>query len=315
MPAFDERGVNEAGSPWTQGFEHINPAYFDTADRRMEFLVELGLVPCILGCWGYYLKFMGVEKMKQHWRCLVARYGAYPVVWCLAGETAMPYYLSDTQDADREFQKEGWTEIARYLREVDPFHNLVSVHPTDTDRNQVTDQSVLDFDMLQTGHSDRLSLPNTVNTVIDACSREPWMPVINAEVCYEGIGQASRQEVQRLMFWSCMLLGAAGHTYGANGVWQVNTREKPFGQSPHGMSWGNTPWEDAYQLPGSAQVALGKEILSRFQWWRFEHHSEWIEPRWSKENYAGAYAAGIPGEVRVIFFPLSWWGIRHRQRH
>ena len=132
--------------------------------------------------------------------------------------------------------------------------------------------------------------------------------MINAEVCYEGIGQASRQEVQRLMFWSCMLLGAAGHTYGANGVWQVNTREKPFGRSPHGMSWGDTPWEDAYQLPGSSDVALGKRLLSRCEWWRFEHHSEWVEPRWNKDNYAGAYAAGIPREVRVIFFPLSWWG-------
>ena len=169
MPAFDERGENEAGFPWEKDFERINPAYFDMADRRIEFLVELGLVPCILGCWGYYLKFMGVEKMKQHWRCLVARYGAYPVVWCLAGEASMPYYLSETQDADRKFQKEGWSEIARYLREIDPFRNLISAHPTDTGRNQVTDPSVLDFDMLQTGHSDRLSLPNTVNTVLDAC--------------------------------------------------------------------------------------------------------------------------------------------------
>ncbi len=117
------------------------------------------------------------------------------------------------------------------------------------------------------------------------------------------------------MFWSCMLLGTAGHTYGANGVWQVNTREKPFGRSPHGMSWGDTPWEDAYQLPGSSDVALGKRLLSRCEWWRFEHHSEWVEPRWNKDNYAGAYAAGIPREVRVIFFPLSWWGIRHGQRH
>ena len=52
------------------------------------------------------------------------------------------------------------------------------------------------------------------------------MPVIDGEVCYEGIGEACRQEVQRLMFWACVLNGACGHTYGANGIWQVNTRRE-----------------------------------------------------------------------------------------
>jgi len=48
------------------------------------------LMPCIVGCWGYFLTIMGVAKAKQHWRYLVARYGAYPVFWCLAGEQTMP---------------------------------------------------------------------------------------------------------------------------------------------------------------------------------------------------------------------------------
>jgi len=51
------------------------------------------------------------------------------------------------------------------------------------------------------------------------------------------------------MFWSCMLSGACGHTYGANGIWQVNTREKPYGPSPHGMAWGHTPWRTPTNSP------------------------------------------------------------------
>jgi hypothetical protein len=251
---------------------------------------------------------MGVGKIKQHWRNLIARYGAYPVVWCLAGEATMPYYMSETKDADRQLQKDGWTEVAGYVREIDPMHNLITVHPTDQGRNQLNDPSLLDFDMLQTGHGDRLSLPNTIKTAVEAYDREPRMPFINSEVCYEGIGEACRQEVQRLMFWCCMLLGAAGHTYGANGIWQINTREQPYGPSPHGSSWGDTPWEDAYKLPGSAHLGLGKRLLERFDWPRIEPHPEWIEPRWTAENYTKAYAAGIPGELRLIFFPLSWWG-------
>ena len=92
MPAYDERGFNEAGHPWEPDYARLNPAYFDMADLRVQHLVRSGLVPCIVGCWAYHLPWLGMDKMKLHWRNLVARWGAYPVVWCLAGEGAMPYY-------------------------------------------------------------------------------------------------------------------------------------------------------------------------------------------------------------------------------
>ena len=109
--------------------------------------------------------------------------------------------------------------------------------------------------MLQTGHGGYESIPNTVDKVRAAVARAPHMPVVDGEVCYEGIVEASRQEIQRFMFWACMLSGAAGHTYGANGIWQVNRAEQPYGPSPHGTSWGDTPWKEAYRLPGSTQSA------------------------------------------------------------
>ncbi|MBI3909443.1 MAG: DUF4038 domain-containing protein [Armatimonadetes bacterium] len=303
MPAFDERGASEAGYPWGQGYAHINPAYFDMADMRIHSLVRAGLVPCLVGCWGYYLTWMGVERMKRHWRNLIARYGAYPVVWCLAGEGAMPFYLSDNPERDVQNQRRGWTELAAFVRQIDPYHHPVTIHPVDSARRQVEDASVLDFDMLQTGHDDRKSIARTVSEVTGSYASAPTMPVINGEVCYEGIGEACRQEVQRFMFWVCLLSGACGHTYGANGIWQVNTKESPFGPSPHGMSWGDTPWEEAYQLPGSGQLGIARRLLERYAWWRFEPHPEWAAPRWSEQNYVAPYAAGIPGEVRILFLP------------
>src|SRR3954462_1153891 len=89
------------------------------------------------------------------------------------------------------------------------------------------------------------------------------MPVLIGEVCYEGIQEASRQEVQRFMFWSSILSGSGGHTYGANGIWQVNTREKPYGLSPHGHSWGGPAWDIAAALPGSGQLGMAKGGLMR----------------------------------------------------
>ena len=98
--------------------------------------------------------------------------------------------------------------------------------------------------------------------------------------------------------------GTCGHTYGANGIWQVNSREQPYGPSPHGAAWGNTPWEEACQLAGSKQVGLGKKLLEKYEWWNFRQHPEWVEAPASKDNgYMGAFAAGIPGSVRVFFLP------------
>lgn len=310
MGEFDERGMNEAGFSWERNYIRVNPAYYDMADLRIHHLVQKGLVPCILGCWGYYLVWMGIERMKQHWRHLVARYGAYPVVWCLAGEGIMPYYLTKDREKDMAFQKKGWTELAAYVRSIDPYHNPLTIHPTDAARNQVEDPSLLDIDMLQTGHSDRRSISNTIRLVSEAYNRAPITPVINGEVCYEGIGEASRQEVQRFMFWMCMLSGACGHTYGANGIWQVNTKELPYGPSPHGMSWGDIPWDEACQLPGSRQLGLAKQLFQRYEWWQFQPHPEWVEPHGTQENYNAPYAAGIPGKVRIIFLPSGVWGIK-----
>jgi len=314
MPAFDERGKNEAGFPWRSGYARINPAYFDWADQRLGHLVDCGLVPCIVGAWGYHLAWMGPERLKQHWRYLIGRYAAWPVVWCVAGEADMPYYLSGRRNADRALQGVEWTHIAKYIRGIDPYGRLLTIHPCGgrSARQTVTDASVLHFDMLQTGHSDRKSLPATIDTVRKAVSAQPAMPVVNGEVCYEGILGSCGAEVQRLMAWSCLLSGTAGHTYGANGIWQVNRAERPFGNSPTGRCWGNTPWDEAMDLPGSAQVALAKRLLADHPWYQFEPHPAWAsydqppcgEPN-SVEAYLVPYAAGIPARVRIIYLPTA----------
>jgi hypothetical protein len=112
-----------------------------------------------------------------------------------------------------------------------------------------------------------------------------------------------------------MLSGAAGHTYGANGIWQVNTREKSYGPSPHGSSWGDTPWEEAFRLPGSGQLGLGKRLLERYEWWRFEPHPEWVEPHWNHEEYFHPYAAGIPKEVRMFFTGSGYMLVKKLERN
>ncbi len=306
MASFDPRGANEAGYPWEPGYQRINPRWWNLADIKVQHLADAGLVPCILGCWGYYLKEMGKEKMQRHWREVIARWGALPVVWCLAGEGAMPWYLSETKDADRAELEVGWTEMARYVRATDAFQRLICIHPSRAGRDIVRDASVLDFEMLQTGHGDYRSLPNTIREVVKNYDREPRMPVLQSEVCYEGILGRCREDIQRQMFWASVLNGCCGFTYGANGIWQVNLPGQPFGPSPHGNNWGSTPWWDAAQYPGSAQLGRFAKLLRTLPWERMAPHPEWVEPRWSEKDYDMPCAAGIPGEMRVVYIPSMW---------
>lgn len=296
--------ANEAGLPWEENWMRINPAYYDMADRRIAYLVEHGLMPCIVGMWGYYISFMGVENAKKHWRNLIARYGAYPVVWCIAGEVTLPTYSRHSDPkalaADQVSQAREWTEVARYARELDPYHNLITAHPwiTTGGRTAVTDETVLDIDMLQTDHGGHSILKQTVDWINIANTRKPRMPVINGEPCYEGVKGTGWKEMQRFVFWTSITSGSAGHTYGAQGIWQMSTREEPYSQE-----WGEGFWREAMHYPGSAQVAMGRRFFERYPWWRFEtRHLPEVE----KLGRISSFATGIPGAVWVFYLSGIW---------
>ena len=311
MPPFDERGANEAGFPWEDKYARIRPEYFDLVDRRVFHLVSSGLTPCLVGAWGYFINWMGTERLKKHWRYLIGRYASYPVTWCVAGEANLPWYLAEGFPYDDRDQVREWTEVAAYVKETDPFGRLLSVHPTGlgqfTARGAIDDQSLLDIDMQQTGHEDVNILERTVDTLRGSYRDEPVMPVLNSEVNYEGILGESNDEVQRLFFWSCVLSGACGHTYGANGLWQLNRPGQPHGDSPHGGNYGEVTWEDAMNLPGSGQLGVAKKILEAYRWWEFTPHQEWIYETPDDDPGTQAFAAGIPGEVMFIYGREDFW--------
>jgi len=287
--AFEARWENEGGRPYDgPGFTRTNPDYFRFADRRIAHLVEAGLVPAIVGGWGRGdcdgMATAGVEGMKRHWRNLIAHYGAYPTVWIIGGESQGPL----------------WTEVARYVREIDPYHRPVTMHPHSSGRDSVTDESVIDFDMLQTGHGGWPAAEGAIPKLAAAYARTPAMPVVIGEYCYEGHMQTAFQDVQRYVFWGAMLSGAAGVTYGAAGVWHASVEGDPGLANVY--DW--TTWREGMAYPGSTQLGLGRRLFDGFPWARLEPHSEWTEP--------GCFAAGVPGEVRLIYAPsrgvYNWSG-------
>jgi hypothetical protein len=306
---FDARSANEGGQPWEPGYARIRPEFFDWADKRIALLVELGLHPSIVGSWGFYLKSMGVEKMNRHWRYCVARWGAYPVSWYLAMENDLPYYLSPTPAEDTQRAQREWTEVGRALRRTDGFRRPVSMQSWSTRESALgglREPGLLDFDSLHMGHNDRDSAAQCIGVVRKLRARTPPMPVLPGEVVFEGIGWSNGQFTQRLCFWGSLLSGASGYCYGANGIWQFNRKDEPFGDSPHGRTWGGDAWDDAMRYPGSAQVGLGKKLLARYPFWRIEPHPEWVDPRPREAENLPPYCAGIPGELRLVYMLNSF---------
>jgi len=316
MPAFDERGANEAGFPWEKDYRRIRPEYFDAADRRIFYLVDQGFVPCVVGAWGYHLPWLGANKMKQHWRYLVARWGALPVVWCAAGEGTMPFYLSKDPSAESALQKREWTEVIRFIHATDPFHRLVTIHPPSRARDSVTDASVLDFDMHQSGHGEPAFRHGAL--ALGAYRSEPVMPVISGEARYEALEIRPKLDAAdaRQAFWAHTICsGCAGHTYGANGIWQVNQRDRPYGASPGGNNWGTTPWDDAMRLPGSSQLAAAKRLLESITWYKLEPHPEWVAWSGQADNKpVSPLCAGAGDELRLLYLleprPVALNGLR-----
>jgi len=269
MDSFDERGKNEGGFAWEADYERINPEFFKYVDIKIEKIVDAGIVPFIFGAWGYYLLKMGKEKMQHHWRYLIARYSAYPVLWSVAGEVSMPWYLSQSRENEHEQLENGWDEIAKYIKKVDPYKRLLSAHPVEYSYKETKDSSIFDFEMLQAGHSDKESVKRASLMIQESKALYPQKPVVMDEISYEGILKKNKEDIQRMAFWISFICGADGFSYGANGIWQINRKNKAFGKSPSGDNWGETPWQDAMHLNGGKQIANSIAFLKRLPYQKF----------------------------------------------
>jgi hypothetical protein len=346
-PPSDPGFCNEGGCVWESSFQRINPRYFDAADRRIQYLVDEGVVPAIVGAWNELLGDLGVEKMKQHWRYLIARYGAYPVFWIVGGEVVDPPESVAQQYSPRAKAaiRRGWTEVAGFIRATDPYHHPITVHesppPWDV---ALRDESHTDFDLFQSGHYGWASIATAVVQMNLHYARPTIIkPIVQGEIGYEKLGETHFEDFQRTAFWLSMLNGAAGHTYGANGVWEAYTGDRPLHRIRHSF----LNWDEGMKLPGSYQIGLGAKLLRQYPWWQFMPHPEWVTPHgttlldseaqiggfafgsplpnedeepkdrieqleadypggeWKARNgtFRLPYAAGVPGEVRFVYVP------------
>jgi hypothetical protein len=297
---------NEGGQPWTGGgLGSINPAFFRVPDDKIDYLVGRGIVPCIVGGWGNYALLMGRERILAHWRYIVARYGAYPVVWCIAGEVDLPTSLSDDfrlQKPPAE-QVRVWEDASQYVRSIDPFERVRTVHPCPVfayaSSEAFASRSSFDLDMLQTGHTGANCVASTM-THLQAALAPGDKPVLNGECSYEGIFDSNWQDLQRFLFWSHLLSGTAGHTYGTMAISTFNSKDDPYVPLSHvSMHF----WEDAIDWLGARHVGVGRRILETLDWSTLEPRQGMISPHAGPDDWFLPYVATTADGTVVLYIP------------
>ena len=169
-------------------------------------------------------KTVGAEKLRRWWRYTIHRFGAYNVIWVLAGE----YNMHDYGGLGLDF----WKELGTLVRREDPYRRLIGAHPTPpaweggaaapqwSTGEVIHAEPWLDYNQSQVGHGKWRN--EMIPRVIAAdYARTPAKPTIVTEPWYEFIEGNPPAEDVRFAAWSAVLSGAAGHTYGGGHVWRA----------------------------------------------------------------------------------------------
>lgn len=328
IPIYSKESENSGGLPILKTGE-VNLNYFKEVDKKIALLASNGVVTCIVGGWGYHMDYLGYKTIKNLWREIIARYSAYPVVFCLCGEAdgnfnngARSFYSlskillkrflpektlfslrsikEKTVVVKRGFSHSlslrlsSWNKIGCFIKESDPFNNLLTVHVSGIipPSKLFNHPKWLDIDSVQTGHTEstRFELANKI------ISNDSGLPIINLEPWYENILGNFGAYHQRYSFWISLLSGSCGYTYGANGIWQMGKADSKF--LSH---WGNANWEGALNYQGGTQISKAKQFLEKLEWWKVKA-VKIIYPHFNKNNLDLPLAARVDKNY-LIYFP------------
>lgn len=321
---FSSQAKNTGGHPFNPDFS-ANEKYFEEVDKKIKYLVDAGLTPCIYGAWGYHIDILGAKKMKEWWRILVERYSKYPVIFCLTGEVDLfppPGYFKDSNELNNSislfsrfpffyFKKilkktysiftqpqlekriANWNEVGEYVKSIDTNNRLLTVHPQQakTSAEIMGSPSWLDINSIQSGHS-KIS-----TRFMGKSLREGKKPIINLEPWYEGIFDEYYGYSQRYAFWISVLMGACGHSYGAHGLWQMANSDDEF--LSH---WGSSDWKKALRFEGAIQVGRAKSFLIQYDWRTLRPNLELLSPHWSEKDQYLPFAAQSEKHI-FIYIP------------
>lgn len=296
--------------------EQPNEAYFVHVDYVVEKAGALGMYVALLPTWGDKVgplqwgtgpEVLTPQNALSYGRFLGERYRDSPIIWVIGGD----------RNPTTPEHSATWRALAEGLEQGNGGRHLMTFHPQGghSSAEFFHDDSWLDFNMIQSGHSAR-NIENYAMVTRDY-NRLPTKPCMDGEPCYEDHpvnwdregGYFEAYDVRKAAYWS-LFAGAHGHTYGANGIFQFWTlgQEDRFGV--------RRPWQEALSLPGSAQMQHARKLLeSRPFLRRLPDQSLLVSDQGSGTDHVratraddGSYAfvySGSGGPLRVDLGKLS----------
>jgi hypothetical protein len=199
---------------------------------------------------------------------MVARWGAYPLAWILAGDGK---YFGDY--AAR------WRRIGRAVF-GDPEHAPVAVPPVaihcggeQWPADEFRGEPWLDILGYQSGHGDADSTLQWIVSGPPATQwdKSPGLFQLNLEPAYENhIAYQSRRphsphSVRMATYWSLLNAPTAGVSYGGHGVWGWDDGTSP--PVAHDKSGIPLPWAQAIIMPAAEQIAHLVDFFTSIPWW------------------------------------------------
>jgi hypothetical protein len=234
--------------------------------------------------------------MERWWRYLVHRFGAYNVIWVLAGEYNMNNYGG--------FNIDFWKDLGKMIKLEDPYERIVSTHPTPpfwdggAEAPQWSTGSVLhqehwlDYNQSQVGHG-KFANEMIPSVISEDYNREPPKPVVVTEPWYEFVeGEPAGIDI-RFAAWSAILSGAAGHTYGGGHVWLASVPEAPAGEGDRPIEKGFE--RTTYDYEGAVSMKNLAAFFSNIKWWTMSPHPELVT------EYPQPFCLAKPGVQYILY--------------
>jgi hypothetical protein len=301
----DARATNEGFARAFYDIEsgHINQPiipYFQYLDSIVSILIAHEIVPVYQPVFhGYGWKGLDVlgwnmqaDEYARYCRYLVARYGARPAMWLVAGDA----------DARNPGVIEGGMEIAKWDAyqqpsglHYSPFDDYTPDwwnrdYPYEPHLNRVhQEQDWVHFQWAQTGHGGE-HLFHKVERMYDIL---PVKASANGEPTYEGIRESENGSGwwQGHDAWGQLMHGGTmGVVYGAGGLW--NWKITPDEEGWPQWANSNVSWKQALELPGSVYVGYVGKALKEFDLTDIERH---------RRSDANGFYLKKPGKTWVVY--------------
>jgi hypothetical protein len=295
-------GWGRESSLLDETYSILDTEHAQKVEKMIAYANSKGITVWIHGWWSRpdLDKTIGAEKMKRWWRYLIHRFGAYNVIWVLAGE----YNMHNNAGYSLDF----WKELGEMVKNEDPYKHIVSLHNTPpfwdggaeapqwSTGEVVHDEPWLDYNQCQSGHG---KYANEMIPVVVAgeYKRTPAKPIVVTEPWYEFVeGNPTGLDV-RLAAWGAILSGAAGHTYGGGHVWLASVPEAP---SRGGGAWPIEVGAEirSFDYEGAVSMQHLASFFKNVKWWEMKPSPELVT------DSPQPFCLANPGKEYVVYLAM-----------